>query len=111
MAFLSLMTTLPLPHPPPPPCQALLRRLEERLLARGGPGQSCAQQLRRLFPSNPAYQREGHHSNPAATRRRLEVGAATAAPAAAPRGDRYPARVFLSAWMVTRYAQMSPQST
>jgi hypothetical protein len=87
--------------------QLLTRRLEARLHASGQPVQNCSPLLRRLFPNNPAYQ-EADQS--AAARSRHKRGSSfSGAPGGAAglaRGDRYPARVFLTAWMVVRYPEV-----
>jgi hypothetical protein len=62
----------------PPPSQALLRRLEVRLSARGASSEGTQSLLRRLFPKAPA----GHPI------------------------DRYPVRVFLCAYMVLEHPQV-----
>ena len=100
------------------PPQALLRRLEERLTSARGASylQSCSQQLRCLFPTHPGYQQQLQQRTGA--RRRLEhtvprggVGGTSQSAPQPPQGsagssgraDRFPARVFLSAWMIIRY--------
>ncbi|GAX81363.1 hypothetical protein CEUSTIGMA_g8794.t1 [Chlamydomonas eustigma] len=105
--------------------QALLQRLQQRLTTRSAPLQSCNQQLRRLFPKNPAYQENAaataagapSASSAASARsaliRRVPAGrlpGSRAVPgksaAAAAKPERYPARIFLSAWMITHYPRV-----
>ncbi|GAX81364.1 hypothetical protein CEUSTIGMA_g8795.t1 [Chlamydomonas eustigma] len=80
--------------------QALLYRLEERLLARGMPVQNCSRQLHRLFPSNPAYKPQRHDAVATSLRR---YSSSQSGGTGSQRPERYPARVFLSAWMIVKY--------
>lgn len=88
--------------------QVLLRRLERRLGGCGRPLPSCAALLLRLFPNSAAYQEQAR----VAARRSGSMPPPGLPPSAggpggaATGGDRYPARVFLTAWMVVKYPEV-----
>eukprot|EP00955_Chlamydomonas_euryale_P043894 352743-Chlamydomonas_euryale.AAC.26 len=90
--------------------QALMRRLEARLVSCGAPLVSVWSQLRRLYPKSVAHaEADAGHCPSRRPSSMASLGSSAhasgaATPARLP--DRYPVRVLLTAWMVVRYPEV-----